>query len=967
MAKARKSTTRRSSPKKTHTRTPARNSRFGKRRKPLSKQQKAVRRKTILKIMGIIAISGLLLAIIGATATFAYFAKDLPDPEKLIARDVAETTKIYDRDEKVVLYEIHGEKNRTLINIEELPDYIKLATVAVEDDGFYNHKGFDLRGIFRAVLVNVRSERSAQGGSTITQQLVKNAVLTREKTYTRKIKELILSIQIERKFSKEEILQLYLNEIPYGSNAYGVYAAADTFFKKHPRDLTISEAALLASLPNAPTFFSPYGSNVEALMNRHQWTIGRMETLGYITPEEAEEARNQELQFSSRQDAGIIAPHFVFYVREQLERKYGTKAMEQGGLKVVTTLHYDMQLSAERAISNHVDFIKRYGAGNAALGAIDPKTGEILAMVGSKDYFNVAEDGNVNVTTSLRQPGSSFKPYVYATAFAKGLTPDTIVYDLETDFGDNYKPRNYDLSQSGPIRLKNALARSLNIPAVKVAYVAGMDDVVDLARKLGIESFPEGEFYGLSTAIGGKEVRLIDHVGAFGVFANQGRKIPKTGILRVTNNRGDILEQHDPEAVAEQAIDGNVANTVNNVLSDRNLRVGTFRALNLSRENAAKTGTTNDFKDAWTMGYTPNLSAGVWVGNNDGGIMNRGADGSIVATPIWKEFMEAALQHLPTENFVKPSPIPTENSYARGAREIEEVVKLCKPSMKLANEHCPAHLIEERTYREAHSILHYIDRNNIAGPPPSNPKADPLYNNFEGPVRAWAEKNGESLEAKPTEVDLSHNPENLPKITITSPGNNDTIEKDTITISADASGANGVKQVDFYVGSTLIQSDAQAPYSTFYTVNVANGFHTIRAVVTDRADNTAETSIKVNFKIAREKPVVTMLAPGGSVTISETSFPYTLSASVAHIASVASVTFYYKPSSGDSIVIGSVSAPTSSGQYNLSWGKSPGPGTYSIYANAKAADGEVTRSNTTTLTITGTLQPSPDKIEPKKD
>lgn len=921
--------------------------------KKQSSHKKRLNRKKIVKILAITAGVFFIAGLIGIGSVFAYFAKDLPDPEKLIERNIATTTRIYDRSGEKLLYEIHGDQNRTLANIDDLPDYVRFATIAVEDNDFYNHRGFDMRGIARALFVNFTSERGIQGGSTITQQLIKNAVLTPERTYTRKIKEVILSIQLERKFSKDEILQLYLNEIPYGSNAYGIHAASKTYFEKAPQDLTISEAALLASLPKAPTYYSPYGNNIDKLKQRHEWSITRMEELGYITKEEAESARKEEIKFSGRQDAGIIAPHFVFYIREKLEEKYGTKTLEQGGLTIITSLDYDKQLKAERVVSDHIDHVKKYGASNIALTAIDPKTGEILAMVGSKDYFNLEDEGNVNAAASLRQPGSSFKPYVYATAFEKGYTPETIVFDLVTDFGDGYKPQNYDKSQHGPIRLKDALARSLNIPAVKMAYMVDPAEVATTARKMGIEDLPEGEYYGPSTGLGAKEIKLVDHVGAFGVFANQGKKISKTGVLRVTDGVGKILEEHNSQN-GDQVIGANTANTINNILSNNSLRAPTFGSnspLNLSRASAAKTGTTNDFKDAWTVGYTPNLVAGVWAGNNDGTNLHQGADGIFVASPIWHAFMEDALQGMPTEDFVAPSPIETQNPYLKGLKVVEKKVKLCKPSMKLATANCPPDMIEEKIYKESHSILHYVDRKNPNGPSPKNPREDPLYSSFEGPVRAWLDKNGETFDKIPTEEDDFHNPDKKPIVNIASPQHNSKVEIGTITIAASVKAPLGVQKVEFFMDKTLIQTDATAPYSTFYTVNTNNGFHAIRVRATDIAGNSGETTITVNISVKKDKPSVKMLAPAGTALIPASAFPYTLSASVSNISNLASVTFYFKRPGGGSTIIGSITSPTSSGQYNMSWGASPGVGSYEIYANATDSSGNVTRSNSATLTV----------------
>lgn len=923
---------------------------------PAGKRSKKKRLKKILKILGIIVAVFAFLGLAATAGLFIYYAKDLPNPQKLLSRNVAETTKIYDRTGQKVLYEIHGDQNRTLVSIKDIPDSMKHATVSVEDAGFYQHKGFDIKGIIRAFITDFILHKTAQGGSTITQQLIKTTILSPEKTISRKIKELILAIEIERKFSKDQILQMYMNEIPYGSGAYGIYEASETFFNKQPKDLTISESALLASLPKAPTYYSPYGSHTDDLESRHQWAIGRMEELGYITHDQAEEARKQKLVFANHNDANIIAPHFVFYLREQLEAKYGSKTLEQGGLKIISTLDYNMQLMAEKAVTDNMDKVKKWGGDNAALVAVDPKRGEILAMVGSKDYFNTADQGNVNAADRPLQPGSSFKPYVYATALAKGFTPDTVLYDLDTDFGHGYKPVDFDHQNRGPVRLKNALAESLNIPAVKVGYIVDPAAAAATARNMGVENLKEGDFYGLSTALGAKEITLVDHTGAFGVFANQGKKIPKTGILKITDNKGNVLEENKPEKTGVQVIDANVANTINSILSDNTLRAPIFGAhtpLVLSRPAAAKTGTTNDFNDAWTVGYTPNLVAGVWTGNTDGHQMKSGADGVFVAAPIWHQFMEDALKNLPVENFVKPSPIDSKNPYLKGSQEVAKDVKLCKPSMKLATEACPPDMIVTKTYKSAHSELYYIDRTNISGPPPTTPQKDPLFNNFEGPVLAWAKKNGETIDQIPTENDTTHNADQWPKVTISSPNANDVITSATFQVKASITAPQGMGSADFYIDKTLFYHDTKSPWNaTLNATNVDNGFHALRVRVTDAAGNIGDTSITINLNITKQSPTVTLSSPVSGTTISTADFPYALLAQVQYMSDISEVRFYYKDAiTGNSIIIGSVTSPTASGQYSAQWASSPGPGAYSLYANGINSAGDVIRSNTVSVTI----------------
>lgn len=812
------------------------------------------------KRLGIAAIAVFAVMLVTSGSLFAYYAKDLPSPDELIEREVSQTTKIYDRTGETVLYEIHGEENRTIVELDQIPEDVREATIAVEDQDFYNHHGFDVVGILRSVFTNVREGERASGGSTITQQLVKNAILTNEKTYERKIKELILSLEIERKFSKDEILQLYLNEIPYGSNAYGIESAARTFYGKSASELTLAESAYLASLPKAPTFYSPYGSHTEELDARMETVLDLMVEQGYVTQEQADDAKDDEVAFiESRED--IIAPHFVFYVREKLVEKYGQKQVEQGGLKVITTLDLNKQRIAEEEVAKNVALIQRYGASNAALVSISPNSGEVLAMVGSIDYFNKEIEGNVNVTTRLRQAGSSFKPYAYAAAFEKGYTPQTKVFDLNTDFGNGYEPKNYDLSQNGPIALESALARSLNTPAVKVGYLVGPEKVAEFARNLGLSNLPEDGEYGLATPLGVREVQLLEHTNGFGVFANQGKYNAPTGVLKIEDARGKVLEENDPEN--KEVLDANIANTMNRILSTNSLRAPTFGTNNKltlgSRPVAAKTGTTNDFKDALTVGYTPSIATGVWVGNNSGAVMSQGADGSIVAAPIWQGYMSRALEGAEVEQFVEPSPLPAPNATLQGKLEKGDTVAIDEPTGKLWTENCPAENKIEVTFGDVHNILHYINKDEPTGSAPSNPKADPQYDNWEGPISGWKSKNKFDGKEPPTETcDSAY--ANDAKISIYSPDSGETVSG-TITIRASASSSVGVSKVEFFIDGVLIGSDSSSPYQrNFNTSNLDAGSHSITARLVDK-NGEKITSSKVTVKTKAAAPDPDPVAP----------------------------------------------------------------------------------------------------------
>src|SRR3990167_9195742 len=475
---------------------------------------------------------------------FAWYAKDLPTPGKIKRRQAVAATQIFDRNGNE-LYAIHGDTKRIMVNTPDIPDVVKKATMTAEDRNFYKHHGINIRSIGRAFLYNLSHKNSIQGGSTITQQFVKNALLDPKRTWTRKIKELILSIEIEIMYSKEEILTMYLNEIPYGSNTYGIEAASETFLGKHARDLNLSEAATLAALPKAPSYYSPYGIHPDKREARVNCVLDSMADLNYISRDEANVAKKdaKNLKFIPRKE-NISAPHFVMYIKDLLVDKFGEQAVEEGGLKVTTTLDGDVQKKAEESVqSGAARRFDSIDASNASLVAIDPKTGQILAMVGSRDFFDQAIDGQVNVAISERQPGSAFKPVVYATAFKKQYNPAFTLWDVTTDFGD-YTPKNYDGTDHGPVSARKALGGSLNIPAVKMLYLAGLDEVLDQAHRMRITTLNDRNRYGLSLVLGGGEIKLLDLTTAYGVFANNGTLSEKTPFLKIVDAKDKVLEEY---------------------------------------------------------------------------------------------------------------------------------------------------------------------------------------------------------------------------------------------------------------------------------------------------------------------------------------------------------------------------------------------------------------------------------------
>ncbi len=585
-----------------------------------------------------------------------------------------QATRLYDRTGTVELYRLYGEENRIVISHDDIPDSIRLATITSEDANFYAHDGVDILAIIRALKVDIISGEIRQGGSTITQQLARNLYLTRERTLGRKIRETFLAVKIDRHFSKEKILDLYLNTVPYGSNAYGIETAAQTFFGKSARDLTLAESALLASLPNAPTYFSPYGDHLEELVARQKNVLVRMRELRFITGEALKKALSVNiLENISPLKRQIIAPHFVFYAIGALEKTYPKEELETGGLRIHTTLDLSLQNAAEQAVQNGAKKNIARGASNAGLVSLDPRSGEVLAMVGSKDYFDASVDGQVNVTISSRQPGSAFKPFAYATAFEKGFQPETPIYDRPINFGPDgsgrpYIPRNYDGRFHGLLTMRQTLAMSLNVPAVQTLALAGIRDTIALATRLGITTLTDPSRYGLALVLGGAEVKPIDMASAFSVFGQDGIRHEIEPILKIIDRGEEYVRTDDQSGI--RVLDTDIARKINSILSDNAARTPIFGphsplAFPAGMTVAAKTGTTQNFRDAWTVGYTPSIAAAVWAGNNDNRPMHGGADGVFVAAPIWREFMNAALARFPetgftpyTQTIAAPQPVP---------------------------------------------------------------------------------------------------------------------------------------------------------------------------------------------------------------------------------------------------------------------------------------------------------------------
>jgi len=692
------------------------------------KRKKNLRNKIIRDVFFVIVSVG----IIGVALLTGWIATlNLPDFNNFENRDISNSTKIYDRTGKIVLYNIHDNVRRTEIPFEEISPYIRQATISIEDAHFYEHNGFRPTSFVRAMLANLQSGGFSQGGSTIDQQVIKNALLTRDKTITRKLKEIILSLKLDAQVPKDTILQMYLNESPYGGTLYGVEEASSSFFNKHAKDVTLPEAAYLAALPQAPTYYSPYGKHRDMLDKRKNLVLQRMQDLGYITELEKVTAQNEVVNFDTDVSNSGKALHFVMYIREYLEEKYGADAVQNSGLKVITTIDYPLQkqledIVKEGALLNE----KKFKAENAALIAIDPRSGQILSMVGSRDFFDKEIDGQYNITTALRQPGSSFKPIVYAAAFRSGYTPETIMFDVPTQFSTRcdaygnpkagaskdscYMPDNYDGLFRGPIALRDALAQSLNVPAVKLLYLTGLNNVVKLAQEMGLSTINDPSRYGLSLVLGGGEITLLELTNAYGVFANNGIYSKPQGIIEVRDNSGDLLEKFSP--VQTEVLPETVTSLVSSVLSDNTAKIPAYGSNSPlffgDRPVASKTGTTNDYRDVWVIGYTPSVVVGMWGGNNDNTPIDKKVAGLVLA-PIWHKALAAAVATSSIEYF--PGPVPNTS---------------VKPILR--GEYCSPDGI--------HDILRYVIKDNPDGEYPLNPENDSQYDLWETGLQNWLAK-----------------------------------------------------------------------------------------------------------------------------------------------------------------------------------------------------------------------------------
>ena len=796
----------------------------------------------------------------------------LPDFSSFESRRVTDSTKVYDRTGTVILYDLNRDVKRTSIPFDQMGENIRTATIAIEDSAFYSHQGFRPKSFMRAVIANLTSASYAQGGSTITQQVIKKSLLSDEKTPIRKLKEIVLALKLEREYSKDDILAMYLNEIPYGGNIYGIEEASQSFLGKSARDLTLAESAYLASIPNAPSRYSPYGSHKDLLEARKNLVLSRELELGLITAEQHAEATAEVVVWKQQTSRGIKAPHFVFYIQELLEEKYGAEMVATGGFKVITTIDWDLQQAAEKAVTEYTTGgHKIIEKGNAGLVALDPKTGQILAMVGSRNYFDTEIDGNFNVTTARRQPGSSFKPYVYATALKMGYTPETVLFDVPTEFNVKcnpygnpypgvpaslcYTPQNYDGKYHGPMTIRESLARSMNVPAVKTLYLVGIKNAIKTAQDMGITTLTNPDRYGLALVLGGGEVRLAEMVSAYGVFASEGVRHPSSGILKLEDRSGNIIEEWQDEEI--EVLPRNVALQMSSILSDNVARTPTFGARNNlyfpDRQVAAKTGTTNDFKDSWTVGYTPSLVAGVWMGKND----NTPMPVAVNAAPLWRMFMEEALKKYPNETFSEPDPDPDYASLPpvlRGQWQGGQSFIIDTVSGMLATDQTPNETKKEYVVTDVHNILHWIHKEAPRSGTPSNPSDDPLYYNWETAVRNWWGANASryptvTYGSQPTGYDNVHG-NTTSGLTVTAPTSGQTLSMTTpVTVSVVASGNFPIQKIDVYIGNTFAGTAGGSSLS-FVPKNVPGvtvGQNTITVLATDSVFSTRSSSVTVSI------------------------------------------------------------------------------------------------------------------------
>ena len=822
-----------------------------------------------------LAFLGTILLFVGTFIILPFFAFNLPSPDKVVRRE-GFSSKIYDRNGDV-LYDIFSDQNRNPVKFGEIPQDLKDATIAIEDKNFYRHGGFDPMGMLRG-FSRLFTRGYAQGGSTLTQQLVKNVLLTPERSVFRKIREFILAVQIERKYSKDEILQMYLNEAPYGGTAVGVATAAETYFGKNVHELDLVESAILAGLPQRPSAYSPYSATPDAYIDRTGQVLRRMYEDNFISKEEEDNAlkKLKEIKFQEK-GSNFKAPHFVQYVQKLLEDRYGERVIEQGGLKVTTTLDLDVQEEAQKIVSEEIAKVEAVHITNGASIVIDPQTGEILAMVGSKNFSDPDYDGQVNVVMSLRQPGSAIKPITYVTALKKGYTASTLILDVPTEFPGGigqpvYKPVNYDGKYRGPIQLRYALGNSINVPAVKMLAKVGIKDTLETAYDLGISSLEPTKDtlnrVGLSLTLGGGEVRLLELTGAYSAFVNEGFRIDPTAILKIEDSDGKILENNEPKK-GKRVLTPEQAFMIADILSDneaRSIIFGPNSLLNIPGwKIAVKTGTTNDKKDNWTIGGNRQVMVGVWVGNNDNTSMKEVASGVSGASPIWRKVLLAALKGKPNLGFETPGGIVTSSvdsisGYAAhdgypsriekfidgtqpGTDPVHVKLKVCKSDGKLAT---PSDISSGNYDEKEYFVFKEEDPTALAG----------SENKWQKGILDWLNTQTDARYKPPSDYCGTQNPVSV-EFAKPSDHASNLANKFEVEIKPDSTA--DIVLVELEADGSRIRTFTAPPYRQ--EIELTDGIHTLKAKAKDKNGKESDKTITIGVNVAWDYSPSPILLP----------------------------------------------------------------------------------------------------------
>jgi len=824
-----------------------------------------IKDRLFLKKVMLVALGVALVGYVGVLMVFAWYSKDLPTPTRVVRRE-GFTTRIYDRNEKL-LYDVYKDAKRDPVTWEEVPESLKKATVAVEDKDFYKHQGFDPLTPFR-IVKNIIFNHRLIGGSTLTQQLVKNVLLTSERSVNRKIREFILAVQIEARYSKNEILLMYLNEAPYGGTAWGVGTASEQYFGKPVTELNLTEAAILAGMPQRPNSYSPYSKTPKAYVNRTAIVLSSMKALNYISGEQEKTILESAKNYSFRPNRTVItAPHFVFWILDDLEEKFGAETVNGGGLKVKTTLDGEWQAIAEKVVGEEIDKAEKLGVSNGAAVVLDPQTGEVRAMVGSRDYFSDKTDGQFNVVTQgLRQPGSAIKPITYLAAIRKGWTAGSLIMDTPVTFPGSagqkdYSPNNYNGKFNGPMTLRTALGNSINTTAVKMLANVGLTNMLKLAYDMGISTFepsPENlKRFGLAVTLGGAEVKMIEMATAYSSFANGGKKVEAVGILKVTDRNEKLLYEFRP-IPGKEVITSQEAFIVSNILSDNSAREITFGQVNgliiPNRQVAVKTGTTNDKKDNWAIGWTPNLLVAAWVGNNDNTPMLKVASGVSGATPIWKRITTELLAKLPKQDFPIPDKIvavevdrvsgyPAHDGFAsrneyfidgtqpKNADPIHMKVKICRGASGLATPQDVANgNYDEREY------FKFTEEDKVS----TDGK-----NRWQEGIVAWINQQADKDKYNPPSNYCRS--EGMVVTNFEYPSDRSTVSNQ-VEVKISTTSLVKITEVKLWVDGEEKKTWSERPFEV--KVDLTDGPHTLKAKATDKDGNTREAEIKIGVNVA---------------------------------------------------------------------------------------------------------------------